>query len=142
MFSLAHVILPFSDIPPADAIRASLSRFQSGLRGDVPDEWLAFADETDALRQAHETRFTFTGKGKHGLQIEGGHAAPTSSWRQPCSRTRRPAGIRPAPERWSCRRAWRRTIRDGWTRGRSRDPCGLLPGSAYDHWVAGVAYHH
>ena len=33
MFSLAYVILPFSDIPPADAIRASLSRCQRGLRG-------------------------------------------------------------------------------------------------------------
>ena len=73
MFSLAYVILPFSDIPPANAIRASLARFQRGLRGDIPDEWLAFADETDALRQAHETRFTFTDKGKHGLQVEGGH---------------------------------------------------------------------
>ena len=75
MFSLAYAILPFSDIPPADAIRASLSRFQRGLRGDIPDEWLAFADETSALRQAHETRFTFTDKGKHGFQVEGGHAA-------------------------------------------------------------------
>jgi hypothetical protein len=75
VFSLAYVILPFSDTPPADAIRASLARFQRGLRGDIPDEWLAFADETDALRQAHETRFTFTDKGKHGLQVEGGHAA-------------------------------------------------------------------
>ena len=73
MFSLAYVILPFSDTPLADAIRASLARFQRGLRGDIPDEWLAFADETDALRQAHETRFTFTDKGKHGLQVEGGH---------------------------------------------------------------------
>ena len=73
MFSLAYVILPFSDTPPADAIRASLARYQRGLRGDIPDEWLAFADETDALRQAHETRFTFTDKGKHGLQVEGGH---------------------------------------------------------------------
>ena len=75
MFSLAYAILPFSDVPPADAIRASLSRFQRGLRGDMPDEWLAFADETSALRQAHETRFTFTDKGKHGFQVEGGHAA-------------------------------------------------------------------
>lgn len=75
MFSLAYVILPFSDIPPPDAIRASLARFQRGLRGDIPDEWLAFVDETDALRQAHETRFTFTDKGKHGLQVDGGHAA-------------------------------------------------------------------
>ena len=77
MFSLAYVILPFCDVPPADAIRASLARFQRGLRGDIPNEWLAFADETDALRQAHETRITFTDKGKHGLQVEGDHVA---SW--------------------------------------------------------------
>ena len=54
MFSLAYVILPFSDIPLANATQASISRFQRGLRGDIPDEWLAFADKTDALRQAHE----------------------------------------------------------------------------------------
>jgi hypothetical protein len=75
VFSLAYVILPFSDAPPADAIRASLSRFQRGLCGDVPDEWLAFADETDALLEAHETRFTFTDKGKFGLRVEGGDMA-------------------------------------------------------------------
>ena len=66
---------PFSDLPPADAMRASMSRFQRGLRGDVPYEWLAFADETDALRQAHEARFAFTDKGKHGFQVESSHAA-------------------------------------------------------------------
>ena len=72
MFSLAYVILPFSDTPPGDAIRASLARFQSGLRGDVPDEWLGFDDETEAFREAHNARFTFTDKGKDGLGIGGG----------------------------------------------------------------------
>ena len=51
MFSLAYVILPFADIVPADAIRASLARFQRGGRGEVPDGWLTFHDETQALRR-------------------------------------------------------------------------------------------
>jgi hypothetical protein len=72
MFSLAYVILPFSEIAPADAIRASLARFQRGLRGNIPDDWISFDDDTNELRQAYETRFTFTGNGKDGLRIEGG----------------------------------------------------------------------
>ena len=75
MFSLAYVILPFADIAPADAIRASLASFQRGGRGEVPDDWLAFHDETEALRRAHEAQFTFIDQGKGGLQIGGDHEA-------------------------------------------------------------------
>jgi hypothetical protein len=77
MFALAYVILPFADTPPAEAIRAALARFQRGGPGDVPQDWLAFDDETDDLRAAHETRFTFTDNGKNGLSITGGSEA---SW--------------------------------------------------------------
>lgn len=72
MFDIAHVILPFADTPPADAIRASLARFQRGGSGDVPDDWLAFHDETDELLEAHEAAFTFTRLESGGLQFEGG----------------------------------------------------------------------
>ena len=72
MFSLAYVILPVSDTPPAEAIRASLARFQGGGRGDLPETWLAFHDETDELRQAHEAEFTFVERDGGGMQIEGG----------------------------------------------------------------------
>ncbi len=34
MFSIAYVILPVSDTPPAEAIRASMARFQCGKRAD------------------------------------------------------------------------------------------------------------
>jgi len=71
MFSLAYVLLPFSGRPPADAIRESLAPFQRGTRGDLPDDWLTFDDETGALRTAHETCFTFTDQGTHGLRIQG-----------------------------------------------------------------------
>ena len=56
MFAVAYVLLPFSDVAPADAIAASLAPFQRGGPGDVPDDWLAFHDETDTLRTAHEVR--------------------------------------------------------------------------------------
>ena len=72
MFSLAYVILPFADTAPADAIRASLAPFQRAGRGEMPDEHLAFDDETASLRAAHEASFTFTDTGRHGLQVEGG----------------------------------------------------------------------
>ena len=71
MFSNAYVILPLADTAPADAIRASLAHFQRSGRGEVPDDWLTFHDETEELRRAHEARFTFTGQGKTGLQVEG-----------------------------------------------------------------------
>lgn len=75
MFQVAYVVLPFADTPPADAIRASLARFGRGRRGEVPDDWLAFRDETAALRCVHEARLTFTDYGKGGLQVEGADQA-------------------------------------------------------------------
>lgn len=75
MFSVAYVLLPLTGAAPADAIRRSLAPFQRGGRGDVPDSWLTFHDETAALRQTHEARFTFTVQGQGGLQIEGGNQA-------------------------------------------------------------------
>ena len=60
MFSLAYVLLPFDDQSPAEAIAASLARFERGRRGDVPDDWLAFHDETAHVEELHQTRFTFT----------------------------------------------------------------------------------
>lgn len=69
MFSLAYVILPFSDRSPADAITASLARFERGRRGDVPDEWLRFEDESAEVRAVHEASLTFI-KGQ-GLQTIG-----------------------------------------------------------------------
>lgn len=70
MFALAYVILPFSDVPPADAIAASMARFERGKRGDVPDEWLRFFNETAELREEYEREYVFT-LGQ-GLRTEGG----------------------------------------------------------------------
>ncbi len=53
MLFIAYAILPFAADAPADAIRASLARFQMGLRGDVPARWIAFHDETEYLLRAH-----------------------------------------------------------------------------------------
>ncbi len=75
MFSIAYVILPLAGALPAEAIRTSLAPFQRGGRGDLPEAWLTFHDETAALRQAHEARFAFTEKGTGGLQVEGDHQA-------------------------------------------------------------------
>jgi hypothetical protein len=73
MFSVAYVILPFADIAPADAIRASLAPFQRAGPGDMPQDQLSFDDETDDLRRAHQARFTFTDLGeRRGLRTEGG----------------------------------------------------------------------
>jgi hypothetical protein len=66
MFALAYVILPFSDTSPADAIRASLAPFQRGQRGDLPESWLSFHDETEALRQDYEAQLTITTQGNGG----------------------------------------------------------------------------
>ena len=60
MFSLAYVLLPFSDTPPAEAIATSLSRYQGGRRGDVPDDWLRFDDETAELRNLFNERLDCT----------------------------------------------------------------------------------
>jgi hypothetical protein len=78
MFSVAYVILPFSDIPPADAIRVSLARFQRGRRGDLPESWLTFHDETEEFRQVYEAHHTFTEQDKGGPRIEGDNI--DSSW--------------------------------------------------------------
>ena len=72
MFALAYVILPFSDTPPADAIRASLAPFQRGQRGDLPDSWLSFHDETEALLADYEARLVIAIQDNGGLRIEGG----------------------------------------------------------------------
>ena len=74
MFSVAYVVLPISDTPPAEAIRASLARFERGGRGDLPESWLAFDDETDSLRSIHEATLTFTDAGRHGLAVDRGAA--------------------------------------------------------------------
>lgn len=68
---VAYVILPFSDTAPADAIRASLAPFQRGGRGDLPDAWLAFKDETEGCRRAHEARFVLTERATGGMEIDG-----------------------------------------------------------------------
>jgi hypothetical protein len=71
VFAVAYVILPFSDTQPAEAIGISLARFQRGQRGDLPEKWLAFDDETEALRRVYEAHLTFIEKGTGGLQIKG-----------------------------------------------------------------------
>ena len=71
MFTPVYVILPFSDLPPARAIQASLARFERGGRGDVPDDWLAFHDETERVRALHEAELTFSEAARGGLQIRG-----------------------------------------------------------------------
>jgi hypothetical protein len=72
VFGLAYVLLPFSETPPAEAIAASLSRFRLGRRGEVPDEWLRFHDETTHIREMHAARYSFT-RG-NGLGISGGES--------------------------------------------------------------------
>lgn len=72
MFGLAYVLLPFTDASPQEAIVASLSRFQRGGRGDVPDEWLRFHDETAHIREMHEARYRFARD--KGLRISGGES--------------------------------------------------------------------
>lgn len=71
MFSIAYVILPFSDERPADAIAGSLARFQRGGRGDVPDDWIRFHDETAIVRAAHQSDYLFT-RTPNGLEVKGG----------------------------------------------------------------------
>ena len=71
MFASVYVILPLSDLAPAEAIRASLAPFQRGSKGDVPDEWLAFHDETAEVRAVHLTEFVFTREEGRGTLIKG-----------------------------------------------------------------------
>ncbi|WP_267358818.1 MULTISPECIES: hypothetical protein [unclassified Methylobacterium] len=75
MFSLVHVILPVSELAPAEAIRASLAPFERGGKGEVPDDWLAFHDETDEVRALHRTEFTFT-----RVAGPGSRARHTGTW--------------------------------------------------------------
>jgi hypothetical protein len=72
VFSLAYVILPFSDTPPADAIRASLARFQKAGLGELPNDWLDFDDQTAQVRSVHEARITFVDRGREPLEMHGG----------------------------------------------------------------------
>ena len=72
MFALVNVILPISDVAPAEAIRASLEPFRRGGRGDVPDAWLSFHDEAEHIRAMHGTAFPFTNLDGSGMRIEGG----------------------------------------------------------------------
>ena len=72
MFSIVHVLLPVSDRSPAEAIRASLEPFERGGRGDLPDAWLRFQDETDHVRALHVADWVFAEQGKGGMQLEGG----------------------------------------------------------------------
>lgn len=72
MFGIVHVLLPFSDRSPAEAIRASLAPFERGGRGDVPDEWLAFQDDTEHVRALHTASWVFTDQDGGGFRIEGG----------------------------------------------------------------------
>ena len=71
MFSLAYVILPFSNVAPDAAIRASLARFQRGGPGDLPAEWISFCDETPELQNTLEANFIFTIMGRGGIRVEG-----------------------------------------------------------------------
>lgn len=70
MFGLAYVLLPFAEFPPAEAIATSLARFRRSRRGEVPDDWLRFHDETGYIREMHEARYTFARD--KGLRISGG----------------------------------------------------------------------
>lgn len=72
MFSLAYVILPFSEDSPAQAIAASMARFRGGKRGDVPDEWLRFHDETSTVQEMHESTYSF--EIDQGLRTSGGES--------------------------------------------------------------------
>ena len=71
MFSSVYVILPVSNLAPAKAIRTSLAPFQRGGKGDVPDDWLAFHDETEELRAAYRAEFVFTREEGRGTRIQG-----------------------------------------------------------------------
>ena len=60
MYSLAHVIMPFGQASPIEALRASLAPYQYGGPHCLPGRYLAFIDETDRLRQVHESRCRFS----------------------------------------------------------------------------------
>jgi len=72
VFSVVYVILPVAEMPPAEAIRASLAPFQRGTRRDLPDDWLAFQDETEDVSRLHEADLVVTEQSSGGVRIEGG----------------------------------------------------------------------
>jgi hypothetical protein len=143
MFGLACVILPFSEAPPSDAITRSLARFQRGRRGDVPDEWLRFYDETATLHELHQTLFSFS-LGQ-GLSIRGGESWYLSSIavREEMERrgrtewTVRLRDVEPDfdcfVERFTCTRFERHPI----TRGHGRWLNGL---GEWDYWELGGCF--
>jgi hypothetical protein len=73
LLSLAYVILPFADTAPADAITASMARFQQGGLGKLPNDWLTFDDHTSSLRELHEAEITFVdpGQGRLDMHVRG-----------------------------------------------------------------------
>lgn len=95
MFSLAYVILPFSEKPPGEAIAGSMARFQRGKRSNVPDEWLRFHDETATVRKMHESTYVF--EIDQGLRTSGGE-----SWYLNSSAIREEMGRRDK-EQWTVR---------------------------------------
>ena len=68
---VAYVILPFSDTPPADAIRASLARFQRGRRGDLPETLADLPRRNGRISSGLRGASHFHGAGQGGLRIEG-----------------------------------------------------------------------
>lgn len=48
-----------------------MALFERGGRGDVPDNWLTFHDETDHVKDLHATPFVFTKEEGGGTRIEG-----------------------------------------------------------------------
>lgn len=97
VFSVVYVILPIAEHSPAEAIRSSLAPFQRGTRRDLPDDWLAFHDETDDVRRLHEADFVFTEQTSGGLRIEGG-----DGWHLNIEAVRAEMGRRGA-RRWAAR---------------------------------------
>ena len=61
-----------SDIAPAKAIRDSLAPFERGGKGDLPEAWLTFHDETEHVKELHEAEFLFTREDGGGMRVEGG----------------------------------------------------------------------
>ncbi|WP_375458526.1 hypothetical protein [uncultured Enterovirga sp.] len=71
MFAAVYVLLPISEVSPAEAIRDAMAPFERGGRGDVPDNWLGFHDETDHVRTLHATPFVLTREKSGATRIEG-----------------------------------------------------------------------
>ena len=69
MLGLVYVILPFSDVPPGEAIARSLTRVQRGGRETLPHDWLKWHDDTAEVEHLYRTLLTFQRDG--GLRTEG-----------------------------------------------------------------------